>query len=113
MSEKEGIPEFFSWFGTKLKALFVKAEPALVALVKKFVAEFEEVAINAVAAEAPKVIAGTEKFANAVAVVKDAVVAKGWLVRDSLISTLVQDAYLAWKVNNPPQPGEVLIKAPK
>lgn len=110
--QPEGVSEIFSWIGTRLKSLFVKAEPAVVALVRRLWNDFEGVALEAVAAEATKVISGQEKFSNAVANVKAAIVAQGWQVRDSLIQTLVQDTYTAWKLNQKPVEGELLIKAP-
>lgn len=112
MAEKEGILDIFSWMGTQIKSLFVKAEPAVVAVVRRFFSEFEGIAIEAVAAEAPKVLDGSDKFSNAVANVQAQVISQGWSVSSTLLRTLVQDAYTAWKLNQKSVAGEVLVKAP-
>lgn len=113
MADKEGIADIFSWMGRQIKSLFNKAEPAIVNTVKAFYNAFETIAIEAVAAEASKVISGKEKFSNAVAAVGVQVAEQGWQASQTILETLVQDSYLAWKASQKPVPGQLLVKAPE
>lgn len=112
MSEKEGIADIFSWFGSFLKSLFTKAQPALVLAIKNFYQQWEPRAYEIVSEHAKLAITGKEKFASAVAQVAKELAEAGWTVTQSVIETLVQDCYLAFKANNSPAPGETLVKAP-
>lgn len=102
------IGDIFAWLGRTLSALWEKTEPETVKLVKLFFATFEAAALAAVTAEAAKVISGEEKFANAVAAVEAVVIAAGWKASQTMIETLVQDAYMTLKASN----GELVLEAP-
>lgn len=97
----------FSWIGTKLTSLWSKAEPEVIAVFRKFFSEFEGVALQAVIAEAPKLISGTDKLNNAMAFVGNAVKAAGWTASTGAIQTLVQDAYISWQATQPASHGIV------
>lgn len=112
MKEPEGIQDVFSWIGSFLKNLFTKAEPAMVTAIKNFYQAWEPRAYEIVSEEAKKVASGQEKFASAVATIGKELAQAGWEVAPSVIDTLIQDCYLAFKANNPPAPGQTLIKAP-
>jgi hypothetical protein len=83
-----------------LKMEAAKIGPAINAIAQFFkpmaVASLEEIAtaaLNSVMAEAPKVLAGTEKFANAVSNVITTAGQNGKVVAASLAETAVQAAY--------------------
>jgi hypothetical protein len=112
--QQEGaVGDFFSWIGSKMKALLGLAQPEVVVVFKQFVTTFEGDAIAAVAEEAKKVTSGEEKFASAVSVVTAKVIAAGWSASNTAVRTLVQDAYTAWKASQKPVAGELLVKAPQ
>lgn len=107
------VDDLFSWMGRTLKALFNKAEPVLMTTIRQFFDKFETIAVEAVAEQATKALSGQEKFTNAVANVAEKVAAEGWQASQTILQTLVQDAYTAWKASQKPVPGELLVKAPQ
>lgn len=112
MKDKEGFfGDLFTWIGSKLSSLWATAEPEVIATFRTFFSTFEGAALAAVVAEAPKVISGADKFANASSTVTSAVLAAGWQASTGAIQTLVQDAYISWQATQPAAHGIVVAPA--
>lgn len=102
------IGDIFAWLGKTLSKLWGAVKPETVKLVKLFFVTFEDAALAAVEAEALKAITGQEKFDNAVAAVQAVVIKAGWKASQTMIETLVQDAYMTLKASR----GELTLEAP-
>lgn len=102
---------FWTDFEASVKAEFVKLEATfagIAAQIKPVVEiaaeELGTIALNAVAAEAPKLISGQDKLSNAVNTVVASVQTQGKAVLASTATTAVQTAYtILSQALNPPK----------
>lgn len=105
-----------SWFSThildpirsKLETFWGKIEPQIEQDLEAFFSAFAQIALGAVLEQAPLVIAGTEKFGQAVVTVIQQAEAKGWQVAIPAAQQLVQQVYNAAAVSA----GQTLVLQP-